>query len=170
MDAENFKRIFLPYHEKLYVIAYGYLGNQSDAEDIVQDTYIKLWHKRGDFDTLLNPESYAVTLLKNSCVDFLRKVRPEQTNIYEISIPADSLISQIENRDQLVFIRDIVERLPAQQKQVIRMKVWDNLSNEEIGELTGLTRGNIKVIISRAKRTIKKLYNKWEKNESEKFA
>jgi RNA polymerase sigma-70 factor (ECF subfamily) len=63
-----------------------------------------------------------------------------------------------------------MEKLPAQQKQVIQLKVWDNLSNEEIGNITGLTQGNIKMIISRAKKTIKETYKKWEKNENKRFA
>jgi RNA polymerase sigma-70 factor (ECF subfamily) len=171
MDAENFKKVFLPYHRKLYGIAYRFLENQADAEDIVQETYIKLWRRRGELESLINPESYAVTLLKNSCLDFLKKVKPELSEIGEINIPsADSLISQIENRDQLIYIQAIMAQLPARQKEVIQLKIWDNLSNEEIEKQTGLTQGNIKMIISRARKTIKELYKKWEKNENRKFA
>jgi RNA polymerase sigma-70 factor (ECF subfamily) len=171
MDAENFKKVFLPYHGKLYGIAYKFLGNQADAEDVVQETYIKLWRRRGEMESLINPESYAVTLLKNSCLDILKKVKPELSEIGEINIPsADSLISQIESKDQLIYIRNIMAQLPDQQKQVIQLKIWDNLSNEEIEKQTGLTQGNIKMIISRARKTIKELYKKWEKNENRKFA
>jgi RNA polymerase sigma-70 factor (ECF subfamily) len=171
MDAERFKKVFLPYHGKLYRIAYKMLGNQTDAEDIVQDAYIKLWQKRNELESLINSESYAVTLLKNSCLDFLRKVKPELSAIYEMNIPAvDSLIAQVENKDQLEHVQKIMEQLPVQQKQIITMKIWDNLSDEEIGKATGLTRGNIKVIISRARKTIKELYNKKEKNENRRFA
>jgi RNA polymerase sigma-70 factor (ECF subfamily) len=171
MDAENFKKVFLPYHRKLYGIAYRILGNQIDAEDIVQEIYIKLWHRRTELESLINPESYAVTLLKNSCLDFIRKVKPELSEIYETNMPLDdSLISRIEDREQLVYVQNIIEKLPAQQKQVIKLKVWDNLSNEEIENVTGLTQGNIKVIISRARKTIKEVYKKWEKNENKRFA
>jgi RNA polymerase sigma-70 factor (ECF subfamily) len=170
MDAERFKKVFLPYHGKLYRIAYKMLGNQTDAEDIVQETYIKLWQKRNDLESLINSESYAVTLLKNNCLDILRKVKPELSAIYENIPDVDSLIAQVENKDQLVQVQEIMEQLPVQQKQVITMKIWDNLSDEEIGKATGLTRGNIKMIISRARKTIKELYNKKEKNENRKFA
>ncbi|MDR1632130.1 MAG: RNA polymerase sigma factor, partial [Dysgonamonadaceae bacterium] len=67
MNAEIFKKIFLPYHKKLYRIAYKFLENQQDSEDIVQETYIKLWRKRDDWESVINPESFAVTLLKNNC-------------------------------------------------------------------------------------------------------
>jgi RNA polymerase sigma-70 factor (ECF subfamily) len=171
MDVEIFKKVFLPYHRKLYGIAYKMLTNQNDAEDIVQETYIKLWHRREELESLINPESYAVTLLKNSCLDFLKKVKPELSMIYEMNIPCDDhLMSQIENKDQLVYVQNIMEKLPARQKQIVQLKIWDNLSNEEIEKITGLTQGNIKMIISRAKKTIKKIYKKWEKDENRRFA
>ena len=46
MDAESFKKEFLPYHRKLYCIAYRLLENAADAEDLVQEAYLKLWDKR----------------------------------------------------------------------------------------------------------------------------
>ena len=50
MDAESFKKEFLPYHRKLYRVAYRLLENSADAEDIVQEAYLKLWDKRGRTD------------------------------------------------------------------------------------------------------------------------
>ncbi|MDR2621447.1 MAG: RNA polymerase sigma factor [Dysgonamonadaceae bacterium] len=167
MDSEHFKRIFLPYHRKLYRIAYRFLENQADAEDMVQETYIKLWQKRLELESLINPESFAVTLLKNSCLDFLRKVKPDVSPLYEIAAAAmESPAEQVENREQLEHIQSIVNQLPAQQKQIVELKIWDNLSDEEIEQRTGLKQGNIKVIVSRARKTIKERYLKWEKNEN----
>ncbi|MDR0866805.1 MAG: RNA polymerase sigma factor [Candidatus Symbiothrix sp.] len=166
MDAEVFKKIFLPYHKKLYRIAYRFLENQADAEDMVQETYIKLWQKREELESLLNPESFAVTLLKNKCLDFLKKAKPDLSRMQEVNIPeTDSLAVQIENREQLEHIQVIMNQLPVQQKQIIRLKIWDNLPDEEIEKQTGLKKGNIKVIVSRARKTIKVLYQKWEKDE-----
>jgi RNA polymerase sigma-70 factor (ECF subfamily) len=167
MNAEIFKKIFLPYHKKLYRIAYKFLENQQDSEDIVQETYIKLWQKRNDWESIINPESFAVTLLKNNCLDFLRKVKPEINPIEDIQIPViESLHIQIENRDEISHIRFIMKQLPVQQQQVIRLKIRENLLDEEIEKITGLTRGNIKVLVSRARKKIKELYKKWEKYEN----
>jgi RNA polymerase sigma-70 factor (ECF subfamily) len=167
MNSEHFKRIFLPYHKKLYRMAYHFLENQADAEDMVQETYLKLWQKRLEWESLINPESFAVTLLKNSCLDFLRKTKPERSTIHESAlVAAGSPAEQIENRQQLEHIRIIMNHLPVQQKQIVEMKIWDNLSDEEIGQQTGLKRSNIKVIVSRAKKTIKEQYLKWEKDEN----
>ena len=167
MDANHFKKIFLPFHRKLYRIAYHFLENQANAEDMLQETYIKLWQKRDELEALINPESFAVTLLKNICLDFLRKVKPDVLSLYEISVPAqETVVEQIEKREQLEYIKVIMSHLPAQQKQVVELKIWDNLSDEEIEQCTGLKKANIKVIISRARKTIKEHYLKWEKYEN----
>ena len=72
MDTESFKREFLPYHRKLYCIAYRLLENAADAEDLVQEAYLKLWDKREGLAIISNPEAFSVTLVKNMCFDLLR--------------------------------------------------------------------------------------------------
>jgi RNA polymerase sigma-70 factor (ECF subfamily) len=166
MDAEIFKKVFLPYHKKLYRIAFQFLEDREDAEDVVQETYIKLWQKRDEWESLINPESFAITLLKNACLDFLKKVRPDVSHGFEMNIAAiDSFSIQLEHRDKLEYVQVIMSQLPVQQKQILEMKIWNNLSDEEIEKQTGLKKGNIKVIVSRARKTIKELYHKWEKDE-----
>ena len=167
MDAERFKQVFLPFHKKLYRMAYRFLENQPDAEDMVQETYIKLWRKCHEPESLINPESFAVTLLKNTCLDFLRKVKPDVLPMYEIHVPAsESVEEQIEKQEQLKYIQVIMSQLSEQQRQVVELKIWDNLSDEEIARQTGLKKGNIKVIISRARKIIKERYLKLEKDEN----
>ena len=75
MDVENFKRLFLPLHPKLFRIAYALVGNKADAEDILQDAYYKLWSRRDELSDIRNPEAFCVTLLKNLCLDYLRSAR-----------------------------------------------------------------------------------------------
>lgn len=75
MDVENFKRLFLPLHPKLFRIAYALVENKADAEDILQDAYYKLWSRRNELTDIQNPEAFCVTLVKNLCLDFLRSPR-----------------------------------------------------------------------------------------------
>ncbi len=155
MNADIFKKIFLPYHKKLYGIAYRMVENQPDAEDIVQETYIKLWQKRNDTEQIENMESFAVAVLKNTCLDFLRKMKPETVELSVLSQKIGFLETQIEDREKLQYVEAIVKQLPERQQQLIRLKHYKELSDKEIEKLTGLKTGNIKVIISRARKTIK---------------
>lgn len=80
MDAESFKKEFLPYHRKLYCIAYRLLENAADAEDLVQEAYLKLWDKREGLAIISNPEAFSVTLVKIcALICFVREVYFEQT-------------------------------------------------------------------------------------------
>ena len=73
MDANDFKRKFLPYHRKLYRAAFHLMGNAQDAEDMVQEAYLKLWKRMDELPTdIANLEAYCVTLVKNICYDALR--------------------------------------------------------------------------------------------------
>lgn len=58
MDVENFKRLFLPLHPKLFRIAYALVENKADAEDILQDAYYKLWSRRNELTDIQNPGSF----------------------------------------------------------------------------------------------------------------
>ena len=163
MDAETFKRVFLPLHAKLYRMAYRFVENQADAEDMVQECYIKLWQKRNEWSSLQNPESFSVTVIKNICLDFLRKNKPEFLPTDALQLSIGSIEMQIEQREQLKKIQTIVTQLPEKQKQVVELKYWHDLPDEDIEKQTGLKRGNIKVILSRARKLIQEQYFKWER-------
>lgn len=57
MDTAEFKQQFLPYHRKLYRVAFRLTGNPQDAEDMVQEAYLKLWNKRDELADVLNNRS-----------------------------------------------------------------------------------------------------------------
>ena len=158
MNAGVFKEIFLPYHKKLYRIAYRMVENQPDAEDIVQETYIKLWQKRNDIRHIENTESFAVAVLKNACLDFLRKMKPETVELSALNQKISFLETQMEDKEKLQYVETIVKQLPERQQQLIRLKHYEELSDKEIEKLTGLKTGNIKVIVSRARKTIKEQF------------
>ena len=58
MDSVRFKELFLPYHRRIYQVAFRLLGNSDDAEDMVQETYIKLWERREELSQVRNAEAF----------------------------------------------------------------------------------------------------------------
>ncbi|MDR2953638.1 MAG: RNA polymerase sigma factor [Prevotella sp.] len=161
MDADTFKKVFLPYHQKLYRIAYRIVQDVSNAEDIIQDTYVKLWNCRNDLTDVINTEAFAIATLRNTCFDFLRKTKKEQYSTYDTDIPETvSLLKQIEVNDEANLVKTLINELPEQQRIVIMLKHWDGYSDQEIEEATGLNPGNIRVILSRARKTIREQFLK----------
>ena len=78
MDVDVFKQRFLPFHPKLYRIAYALLDNKADAEDILQDAYCKLWNKRDELGDIQNPEAFSITLVKNPAYTRTDRTAPRE--------------------------------------------------------------------------------------------
>lgn len=159
MDAETFKKVFLPYHQKLYRIAYRIVQNTANAEDIVQESFIKLWNTRDELENIDNTEAFAIIILRNTCLDYLRKTKNDYHTSYDADIPETvSLSTQIEIQDDAKYVKSLIDKLPEQQRQVMMLKHWDGYTDEEIENMTGISPGNIRVILSRARKTIREQY------------
>lgn len=162
MDTAEFKQQFLPYHRKLYRVAFRLTGNPQDAEDMVQEAYLKLWNKRNELTEILNPEAYCVVFIKNLCYDTLRRVQPDKDGRVseELKLPADTnIIREVEQQDEVNQLRRLIDRLPDQQRQVLLLRDVNDFSFEEIGEATGLSAVNIRVLLSRARKKIREQYS-----------
>ena len=158
MDADSFKKIFLPLHPKLYRIALALVENKDDAEDILQEAYCKLWNKRVDLAGIRNPEAFSVTIIKNLCLDFLRlpRVGRNKDSLENVVIVAGlSPEQKLEEQDQIEQVKRLIDRLPENQRKVLKLKGINGCSLEEIEQITGLTAVNIRVLLSRARKTIR---------------
>lgn len=163
MDAITFKEKYIPYHQKLYRVAYRLLEDACDAEDVVQEAYIKLWNKRDELIRIENSEAYCVILLRNLCLDFLRTKKKHLFQSTEDTVISDQqvLSDEIETIDEIKHIETIIDLLPEQQRKIIKLRHFDDYSNEEIEEIMGLTSVNVRVLMSRARKKIRELFNSY---------
>ena len=158
MEAETFKQRFLPFHPKLYRIALALVESPEDAEDILQEAYAKLWSKRDALETVRSPEAFAVTTVRNLCLDYLRSPHSNSRSapLEEVTRHSeDSPERQVELRDQLRQVRRLIEELPPYQRQVIRLRGMEDCSLEEIAQITGFSDANVRTLLSRARKYIK---------------
>ena len=158
MEAETFKQRFLSFHPKLYRIALALVESPEDAEDILQEAYTKLWSKRDSLEAVQQPEAFAVTIVRNLCLDFLRSPRSNSRSepLEAITLPSeDSPDRQVEQRDQLRQVRRLIEELPPNQRQVIRLRGMEDCSLEEIAQITGFSDAHVRTLLSRARKYIK---------------
>jgi len=162
MDSESFKRRFLPLHQRLYRIAFAMTENANDAEDIVQDAYCKLWDRRDELDSVINAEAFCVTLVKNMCLDLLRSAkcnRREEDVTENLTLHSEeSTDNGVIEQENMNMINSLIDELPENQRQVIRLRGIDECSMEEIELITGLSAVNIRVLLSRARKTIRTKY------------
>lgn len=169
MDATSFKQQFLPYHQKLYRVAFRLMGNAQDAEDMVQEAYLKLWKKRDELPQVSSIEAYCVTLIKNLCYDELRSAHIDEDSRLpeELNLSTDNNVAhEVEQRDEINQVKKLIGQLPQQQKQVILLRDVNDCSFEEIEQATGLSAINIRVLLSRARKKIREQFNEIMNYES----
>jgi len=160
MSAEEFKNIYYPFHSKLYRIAFALLNNTDDSEDILQDTYYKLWDKRNELVNIHQPEAFCIRLVKNLCLDFLRSPRNRIDNksVESINIFIDSTPdNELENKEKIQQVEALIEQLPEKQRIIIQMRGCGDCSFEEIEAATGESAANVRVLLSRARKTLKNM-------------
>jgi RNA polymerase sigma-70 factor (ECF subfamily) len=163
MDAREFKQRFMPHYRLLYRVAYHLTGNAQDAEDLLQDLYLKLWQKRDDLPDEAAGEAYLVTMMRNLFVDKRRLKRLDTSaELKNDDEPPDeqSLDRQIDARDEVRQLEGLIRELSERAAKVIKMHVMEERSYEEIERDTGLSQGNIRIIVMRTKKKLKEQFNK----------
>lgn len=155
MTYEEFCRVWIPLGERLLGIAAGMLGSQADAEDALQDLYVKLWQRRDVLDGIYNPEGYAARLLRNICIDRIRARKPD------VPLPPEweeygTESCPMENVERIRAVAAAISQLPATQRKVLEMRTIQGLSYEEMSEETGMSPLTLRVLLSRARKTLRK--------------
>lgn len=152
------KEIWLPLSDRFYRVAYHILESQEDAEDAVQELYLKLIKSPGKFSEIQDPAAFGITILRNICIDTIRrreKRRSEELEEYMIS-DISSPDNATAEKDRLRTLIQEIDRLPQKQSMVLKMRTIDGLEYDEIAQRTGLSQVNIRVLISIARKTLKK--------------
>ena len=163
MPASLFKQLLLPLYPRLQRVALRMLGNVEDAEDMVQEVYMKLWGKREELPDVQNMEAYCVALTKNMCIDRLRLADVDRVDVDDVPLSlaaADDVASQLERQDAVEQVKLIIETLPEKQQQVITLRDIRDCTFEEIEEQTGLTAVNVRALLSRARKTIRERFKR----------
>jgi RNA polymerase sigma factor (sigma-70 family) len=158
VEAEWMRGVLLRYEGDLLRYAQRIVGDEDHARDVVQDTFLKLWRQdRAELDGHLVEWLY--TVCRNQAVDVRRKeqrmhgLAEESLAVQECSEPAP--VALVERKDSAAQVLGLVERLPANQQEVIRLKFQGGLSYREISRVTGLTVSHVGVLIHTGLKSIR---------------
>lgn len=157
MDPEQFRTAIVPLYRQMYAAAAAILGDRDEAADAVQDAMEKLWEARDTLDSILSPPAYCMTVLRRVAIDRIRRRRPTE----QISAVSEPPVPPDDTDDIPELIDRIIATLPPNQQLVIRLNAFDGHSTDEIAARTGLSNDNIRQLISRARKRIRELYQKY---------
>jgi RNA polymerase sigma-70 factor (ECF subfamily) len=149
----------------LYGIAFRILRNREEAEDAVQEVFIKMWKMGDQIDKYRSIEALATTILKNYCIDQIRK----QSNILidrNVSHENSNLLSEtpldvIEQHESENIIGQIIERLPEAYRNILILHEIEGLDYNEIAEKTNQNINTLRVNLSRARVLLRDEYKKY---------
>ena len=150
----------MPLQSMLYREAYKVLGDAFEAEDAVQNMYVRLWEQKEELRHIVSPEAYCRTMLKRICIDRWRRMRARVEDVELIEEIVDANAPPDAEREETAeFLEHFLANLPDRQQRVMRMTMQGNTA-EEIAEATRLSVGNVRTIVSRMRQRFKELYYK----------
>ncbi|HJC92627.1 MAG TPA: sigma-70 family RNA polymerase sigma factor [Candidatus Phocaeicola excrementigallinarum] len=158
MHKISFRDNILPLKDKLFRLALRITFDSSEAEDIVQDTLIKVWDKRDEWQQIESIESYCMTITRNLAIDRSQKMEARNMELTpEAQEMPDTLTPEklFEQDEQLRLIHQAINSLPEKQRTIVQLRDIEGKSYKEIAEILGITEEQVKVNLFRARQRIK---------------
>jgi len=154
LDEKTYKSLFNEYYEPLCNLAYRYLHDSDNSEDVVQEVFTYLWRKRKELSIKSNLKSYLYSSVKNKCIEKIRRNKLESkfisealfTNSYEEDYGADKELEKLALANK---IYKSIDELPKKCSLIFKMAKLDGLTYNEISEELGLS---IKTVESQMRR------------------
>jgi RNA polymerase sigma-70 factor, ECF subfamily len=148
----------------LYRLAHSLLGNREEAEDAVQEVYLKLWKMGDDLEKYKSIEALCLQVTRNHCLDLLRrrkleravKKENEQEDRGESMNPSDQMVS----KERSAILNKLINQLPEPQRSLVHFRHIEGKEYREIEELMDMKENAIRVSISRARKQLKEMLQK----------
>ena len=164
MDKISFRNDILPLKNKLFRLALRITLNNADAEDIVQETLIKVWKKRESWNEIESIEAFCYSICRNLALDRTRRADKFSESLDETqNMAVDTSYSsnpeeQVQQSDRIKLVKELIDHLPEKQRSVIQLRDFEGKSYKEIADIMQMTDEQVKVTLFRARQTIKKKF------------
>ena len=166
MKNISFRNDVLPLKDVLYRLALRITLKHEEAEDIVQDTLIKVWNKRDEWENIVSMEAYCLTICRNLALDKMKLRANQNESIENIHLDTPDQggnpYEQMQQKDRIDLVRRMVNALPEKQRSCIQLRDFEGKPYKEIAEILGITEEQVKVNIFRGRQAIKKRYQEFE--------
>lgn len=166
MKKVSFRNDVLPLKNQLYRLALRITLNSAEAEDIVQDTMIKVWNQRERWDEIESMEAFCLTICRNLALDRMRKAENQNDSLDKTMEQqpdrASSPYEQAVSQDRIQLVREIINTLPEKQRSCVQLRDIEGKAYKEIAEILSITEEQVKVNIFRARQTIKQKFQNLE--------
>ena len=158
MENVSFRTTVLPLSDRLFRLALRITMNRAEAEDVVQDTLLKVWEQRNEWEQIDSLEAFALTICRNRALDVTKRAGRNNTSLDEIDSVQSSVFnlqSSIEEREQLSLVRKFMDELPEVQRSIMLLRDIEGKTYQEIAQTLDISETQVKVYLHRARTKIK---------------
>ena len=164
----TFQHDILPLKNELYRLALRITLSREEAEDIVQDTMIKVWNNRERWQEIESIEAYCLTICRNLSLDALKKKDNQHESIEEdgnhlTNATSTNLHEAIISKDRIQLVRQLVDARPEKQRACMQLRDFEGKQYKEIAAILGISEEQVKVNIFRARQTVKLRFQELDK-------
>lgn len=153
-NQDAFERLYRHYRNKAYTIALTYLTVPEEAEDVLQECFLKLWYNRQRLTEIEAFDQYLFIVLRNMLISALRKTETQQKIIKQVQQTAVlqpgklSGIEQAESARLQEAIREVIAKLPAKQQDIYKMSREEGMSHAEIAKTLQISDRTVSNLLS----------------------
>jgi RNA polymerase sigma-70 factor (ECF subfamily) len=158
MTVKEYNRSVEEYADPVYRFIRGNLKDEERANDIVQDSYEKLWRRVAEIDYTV-VKSWLFATAYNNMIDIIRKEK-RMTTLEPVHV--NELAYESQYSDLQDILNEALLRLPEQQKISVMLRDYEGYSYKEIGDITGFSEAQVKINIYRARISLKNFIGKIE--------
>ena len=169
MNQKILTSTFIKFRDTLRNVAAGIVGDRDDAEDVIHDVFCRLWSKHPDVDNQPSAFRLTYTAVRNSAVDSLRRQRSHPSVSFDN--PESNLTGIDEDSSSTDDAKGVYEAVIALSRRVLSQRQYEifrmhdilGMTYEDVAEEMSMTVENVRVSVSRARKTIREIYRKQEK-------
>jgi RNA polymerase sigma factor (sigma-70 family) len=157
-----FKKIFEANSKKIYHLCYGYTGDDDAANDLLQETFLKVWQNLDKFRNQAMISTWIYRIAVNTCLTYLRSEKRQAKEELTPELEETRSEEFSEKNEQVALLYKCISKLEESERIIITM-VLDEVPYNEIAEISGISEGNLRVKVHRIKQRLTELYNQYER-------
>lgn len=146
----DFDSIYEKYGNMLYKVAFVYLGNAENAEDVLQDVFIAYLNTNKQFKTDEHKKAWLIRVTHNKCINLLKSPSRKNTDIDDVQLSCEE-----EDRDAKLDVIKQINLLPTKYKSVIILHYYNEFSVDEIAKILKISKSAVKMRLKRAREALK---------------
>lgn len=159
MENISFRTTVMPLSDRLFRLALRITMNRAEAEDVVQDTLLRVWELRSEWGQINNLEAFAIATCRNRALDVVKRVGRNAASLDVVDDrrheAADSGLKSLEAREQLSLIRRLMDGLPEVQRTIMLLRDIEGKTYQEIAQVLDVSETQVKVYLHRARTKIR---------------